>query len=157
MKSLYALTLTSAMWLLATGAALADEARLKMPANPPASYVHECAGCHLPYSPALLPAESWNRIMSGLAQHYGVDASLSESQATEIRRWLTAHAAKSGKQFSPPAQDRITLSAWFTKKHDEIPQSTWAKASIKTPANCAACHPQAEKGLFDDDNVRIPK
>lgn len=139
------------------GAAIADGSRLQMPANPPAVFVNECASCHMAFSPRLLPAESWNRVMNGLSKHYGVDASLTDSQATEIRRWLTANAANGGKQSTPPPEDRITKSAWFIKKHHEISPATWARASIKSAANCAACHSQAEKGLFDERHIRIPK
>jgi mono/diheme cytochrome c family protein len=27
---------------------------------------------------------------------------------------------------------------------------------VKSAANCAACHTGAERGNFDDDNIRLP-
>jgi hypothetical protein len=32
----------------------------------------------------------------------------------------------------------------------------WQHASVKTAANCAACHVDAARGDFDDDRLRIP-
>jgi nitrate/TMAO reductase-like tetraheme cytochrome c subunit len=52
---------------------------------------------------------------------------------------------------------RITETRWFVKKHDEVPRTTWTRKSVGSAANCAACHRQAEKGLFDEDTVSIPK
>ena len=40
---------------------------------------------------------------------------------------------------------------------DAVPRATWARKSVGSAANCAACHRQAEKGVFDEDTVRIPK
>jgi nitrate/TMAO reductase-like tetraheme cytochrome c subunit len=56
---------------------------------------------------------------------------------------------------NPPL--RITETRWFVKKHDEVPRATWSRKSVGSAANCAACHRQAEQGVFDDDSVRIPK
>ena len=57
-------------------AARAEEgARLaQAPALP--KYQQECAACHLAYPPGLLPAASWQRLMSNLPRHFGTDASL---------------------------------------------------------------------------------
>ena len=52
---------------------------------------------------------------------------------------------------------RITETRWFVRKHDEVSQATWSRKSIGSAANCAACHRQAEQGVFDEDTVRIPK
>ena len=36
--------------------------------------LQECGECHMAFQPALLPAESWRRIMTGLSDHFGEDA-----------------------------------------------------------------------------------
>ena len=54
-------------------------------------------------------------------------------------------------------EDRITRAAWFVRQHDEVPAETWKRASIKSAANCSACHSRADQGDFDEDNVRIPR
>ena len=39
-------------------------------------YQQECAACHIAYPPRMLPAESWRRVLNGLPNHFGTDASL---------------------------------------------------------------------------------
>jgi hypothetical protein len=45
---------------------------------------------------------------------------------------------------------RITETRWFLHKHDEVPRAPWSRKSVGSAANCTACHPQAEKGVFDE-------
>lgn len=125
----------------------------------PRAYVQECAGCHMAYPPGLLPAASWRRMMGRLDEHYGSDASIDEATVRQLSEWLQTHAG-TGKRVRaepPPPDDRITRSAWFARKHDEVAPATWRRASIRSAANCMACHPGAERGDFDDDAVRVPK
>jgi mono/diheme cytochrome c family protein len=120
----------------------------------------ECASCHMVYPPALLPQASWQRIFSNLNQHYGVDASLDSKTTSEVAQWFTSQAGtyKRVNTNEIPEQDRITKSKWFVRKHHEVTSSVWQRPSIKSAANCVACHgPGATKGNFDDDEVRIPK
>ena len=134
-----------------------DHRRLAVPL--PRVYVQECAGCHMAYPPGLLPAASWRRMMGRLDEHYGSDASIDEATVRQLSEWLQAHAG-TGKRVRaepPPPDDRITRSAWFARKHDEVAPATWRRASIRSAANCMACHPGAERGDFDDDAVRVPK
>lgn len=56
---------------------------------------------------------------------------------------------------SPP-QDRITRSAWFERKHRKVDAAVWKLPSVRSAANCAACHTKAERGDFDDDRLRMP-
>ena len=138
-------------------AARAEEgARLaQAPALP--KYQQECAACHVAYPPGLLPAASWQRLMSNLPRHFGSDASLDAATEKEISTWLTQNAATRKRMATPPPEDRITRAAWFVRQHDEVPAETWKRASIKSAANCSACHSRADQGDFDEDNVRIPR
>ncbi|MBK6289083.1 MAG: diheme cytochrome c [Pseudomonadales bacterium] len=120
------------------------------------AYQQECESCHLAYPTRMLPASSWHRIMGGLDQHYGSDASLDAPTAEQIDAWLQAHAATSRRASQPPPEDRITRSAWFEREHREIDPAVWQHASVKSAANCAACHAGAARGSFDDDRLRIP-
>jgi hypothetical protein len=70
--------------------------------------------------------------------------------------WLQAHAA-SGRRATPPPDDRITRSTWFVREHDEVANSTWQRPSVKSAANCSACHAGAEQGNFDEHQIRIPR
>ena len=142
---------------LSSSAAWADGDLKRMPAGAPKAFQAECASCHTAYSPKLLPAASWARIMDKLDKHYGLNATLSAEETADIKRWLMDNAATKSKRLEEPPQDRITESAWFKKEHRRISKATWAKPTVKSPSNCAACHTQADKGRFDDDNIRIPR
>ena len=121
------------------------------------AYQQECSACHTAYSPAMLPAASWQRIMSGLDRHYGVDASLDGKTVTEVSRWLLDHAGTSRKVSAAPPEDRITRSAWFEREHRKVSDAVWKRASVGSRAQCAACHTRADQGDYDEDHVRIPR
>jgi hypothetical protein len=129
-----------------------------LPRVPPLpSYQQECAACHLAYPPALLPAASWQRLMSKLSRHFGTDASLDAATAKEISNWLAANAGGTRRVRDAPPQDRITTAAWFTHAHDEVPSALWKRPAVKSAANCAACHTRADQGDFNEHDVRIPR
>ena len=119
-------------------------------------YQQECAACHMAYPPGLLPAKSWARIMGGLDKHYGSDASLDAASVQQISRWLQAEAGTYKRVAEAPPEDRITRSAWFVSKHRKLDPQVWKHASVKSAANCAACHTGADRGDFDDDGVKMP-
>ncbi len=136
-------------------AAVADGLRPRSPA--PAAYATECGACHVAYVPGLLPAPSWQRLMQGLPEHFGSDASLDEATRRAIADWLQREAARGGRWAEPPPQDRITRSARFQRKHREVDAAVWRRPAVRSPANCSACHGQADQGDFDDDHVRLPR
>jgi mono/diheme cytochrome c family protein len=120
-------------------------------------YQQECAACHVAYPPGMLPAASWLRVMNGLRHHYGTDASLDPATVKELATWLDANAGTYKRVREEPPQERITRSAWFIRKHDEVSAATWRRPAVKSAANCAACHTQADKGDFNEHKVRIPR
>lgn len=148
-------TLVTAIGLLSVGVALADGGRA-MPQPVPPPYIQECASCHTAYPPGLLPARSWQRIMASLDRHYGTDASLDAATTQQLAAWLQTHSGTYKRVTSEPPDDRITRSAWFERKHRKIDSTVWALPSVKSAANCAACHAGADQGRFDDDNLRLP-
>lgn len=123
----------------------------------PASFTAECSSCHMAYPPSLTGKDNWRSIMAGLDKHYGVDASIDSKTQQEISTWLLANAATSARQAAASPEFRITRSDWFIRKHDEVSASVWKRASIKSAANCGACHSGAARGDFDEDGVRIHK
>ncbi|MBI5716586.1 MAG: diheme cytochrome c [Burkholderiales bacterium] len=132
--------------------------RTGLPADVPAAYAQECASCHIAYPPGLLPRESWRRVMSSLGRHYGTDASLDGALQRQIEAWLVAHAGTSRKVVrEAPPEDRITRSAWFEREHRAVNAQTWRLPSVKSAANCGACHPGADQSDFDDDRLRLPE
>ena len=121
------------------------------------AYRQECSACHVAYPPGLLPAPSWQRLLAHLPQHFGSDASLDPATVKQLSDWLTANAAPAGRGAEAPPQDRITRSTWFVREHREVPAQAWQRTSIRSAANCAACHTQANEGVFDEHDVRIPR
>lgn len=120
----------------------------------------ECGGCHLAFAPSMLPARSWTRMMGDLKHHFGADASLDPGTAKKITDYLTANAAdQAGKRYStkllrgvPEAQAplRITeLPSWINK-HREVAASEWKQSTVRSKANCMACHASAERGYYED-------
>ncbi len=150
------LALATLFGLAALGAARADDQR-GLPRPVPPAYTVECGACHTAYPPGMLPARSWQRVMGSLDRHYGADASLDAPIVREIERWLLAHAGTSRRVRTEPPEDRLTRSAWFERKHRAIDASVWKLASVKSAANCGACHSGADRGDFDDDNLKVPE
>jgi len=134
-----------------------DRGRPVMPSQSNAKWQAECSGCHLAFPPGLLPAPSWQKMMGALDQHFGTDASLSPADTKEITDFLVKNASNRWTANTAPL--KITDSEWFKSKHraGEINPAVWKRESVKSPSNCLACHRGADKGDFDEDNVRIPK
>ncbi len=137
--------------------ALADDGKgtARTPLLP--KYQQECAACHVAYPPHLLPAASWQRLLDNLPRHFGTDASLDAPTVKELAGWLASHAATGKRASDQPPQDRITRSAWFVREHREVAPASWKLPAVKSPANCSACHQQADQGNFNEHNVRIPR
>ncbi len=111
-----------------------------------AATLEECGECHLAFPPALLPAGSWRKIMAGLGDHFGEDASLEPALAAEIERYLVRNAGRRGDG----SILRISEQRWFRHEHD-FAKSVWQRPEIRSPANCEACHQGAARGWFEDD------
>ena len=145
--------------LLAGMVLLAHEAmaggKLTAPANE--RWKAECGSCHLAYPPGLLPATAWREVMSGLGKHFGTDASLEPAAAAEIGAYLERYGAGGRRAQAVPKNLRITESAWFVREHDEVAAGVWQRPAVKSAANCAACHTDAERGDLRERNLRIPR
>lgn len=149
--------ITIAVAALSAAGVHADSGGARVPLLP--KYAQECSACHVAYPAGFLPAASWQRVMAGLGKHYGTDASLDEASVREISGWLKANAGTYKRVSEEPPENRITKSAWFLRKHreGEVPANVWKRASVGSAANCTACHTNAEKGNFNEHEVRIPK
>ena len=128
----------------------------------------ECGSCHMAYAPGLLPARSWVALMGGLGDHFGDVAELPQAQVQAITRYLVSNAADTRPDHAIAARVaasvdpyqtplRILEVPWLRHEHDEIP----ARLGVKNPevgsmSNCATCHPSADQGTFQEDDVRIP-
>lgn len=116
----------------------------------------ECSACHIAFRPNFLPTSAWKQVMGSLDKHYGTDASLSPADQQEITNWIVANAQELGEA---PPDNRITKAFWFTRKHgtNHIKADVWRRNSVKSPANCQACHVDAANGDFNEHNIRIPR
>lgn len=126
-----------------------------MPTHVNAKWQQECAGCHLAFPPGLLPAASWKKLMSGLDKHFGTNASLNPQDTAVIADFLARNA--SNRWTSSAAPLRITDGKWYKAKHSEVAAAVWKRASVTSHSNCAACHAGADKGIFDERRVKIPR
>lgn len=123
----------------------------------PEVYKQECASCHMAYAPEFLSKSAWRRVMDSLSQHYGTDASLDLETNRSISNWLAQYAGRYKRVVESSKDDRLTTTSWFARKHNDIKPAIFQRSAVKSSANCAACHTQAERGNYDDDHVRIPK
>lgn len=122
-----------------------------------ATWKSECGSCHVAYPPQFLPASSWQRIMSGLDRHFGTDASLDPAAAGEIGAFLASNSQSGPRAGADAGILRVTETRSFRRKHDEVPAAAWKNAQVKTPANCNACHANADRGDFNEHDVRVPR
>lgn len=152
--------------LLATTPVWADGNENLAPAALNPKWKAECSACHMAYPPSLLPERSWRKMMTGLERHFGQDASLDAATAKEITTFLASNSAdrltnkRAKKVMASLGQNeaplRITETAWFIRKHDEVSAPVWKRPKIGSAANCAACHGGAERGDYSEHQIRIP-
>jgi len=131
-----------------------------------AIYKEECGGCHFPYQPELLPSASWRKLVAGLDDHFGMPVAFDDGSKSAILDYLTANGAERSsakravrimRSLGSDVPSRITDIPYIRKKHHKIAASVLERESIGSLSNCTACHRTAEEGIYDDDNVTVPK
>ncbi|HEY8907021.1 MAG TPA: cytochrome b/b6 domain-containing protein, partial [Rhodoferax sp.] len=132
-----------------------------------AQWRDECGSCHAVFYPALLPKRSWQKIMADQGEHFGTDLGLDAPTTTAVLKFLVDNAAdghqteaafKIDQSIAKDATPlRITETPYWIRKHREIAAFDWANPLVKSKANCAACHSDAEAGTFEDAAMQIPK
>lgn len=120
----------------------------------------ECGSCHLAFSPAMLPARSWQALMGDLRNHFGDDASVDPVTAEKIRRYLVANAAdargqrQGGRLLRGLAPERVPLRITelpkWVSEHRELSARSWRDPKVRSRANCTACHVDAALGYYED-------
>ncbi len=119
----------------------------------------ECGACHMAFQPQMLPQKSWRKIIAGLTDHFGEDASLSAKKAAAIEKYYVANAADSGWRggsFMRGLSDesaplRITETPYWVRQHRRFSERIWKDPRVKIKSNCVACHRQASMGFYEDD------
>ncbi len=132
-----------------------------------ARYEEECGGCHLAYSPGLLPARSWRRIMGGLEDHFGDNAELEPALQAELTDYLVRNSADNGNYRrsrkimrslgAKQAPLRIIDIPYIKKEHDELsPRHLERNPKVLSLSQCDACHTRAAEGSFREREIHIP-
>jgi cytochrome b len=163
----------AALWLallaIPIAAALILLSRLPafgMPAMAPsATMLAECGACHHPFHPSLLPRAAWARLMGGLNNHFGEDASLPVAKRDEIAAYLQRYAAeawdsKAAHRFAAVAPDNpisITATPGWQRIHRRLDPTVFRSGAVKARSNCVACHLDADGGRFDPQDIIIPQ
>ena len=131
-----------------------------------AAYEEECGACHFPYQPGLLPSGSWEKILAGLEDHFGEVLELDPELKKVIAEYLKANAAEHSsakravkimRSLGSRTPLRVTEIPYIQEKHHEVSPNVLKRKSIGSLSNCSACHTTAEKGIYDDDHVVIPR
>ena len=126
------------------------------------AYKEECGSCHMAYPARLLPQQSWRKIMAGLEDHFGENAALDDETRGEIEDYLLGESNrvtfnKLFRNLGNAAPLRITELPYFVHEHDEIPaRLVTANEQVNSLSQCNACHRDAQRGRFDEDDVVIP-
>ena len=127
-------------------------------------YANECGECHLAYHPSLLPESSWNKILTGLSDHFGEDASLDSEMVNILDQYLKLNAARHWdteasnnlRRVSVKDPLRITASPYWILRHRDIDKQVFKRTKIASKGNCIACHIDADSGRFDDQMINVP-
>jgi diheme cytochrome c len=154
----FALSACLAVCIIGPGAR-AEEGMLVPPIEHQAT-LKECGACHLAFPPQMLPARSWKKLMGDLANHFGENAARHEATRAEVAAYLAANAgdaaiSKQGRRFlrgidASETPVRITQTPFWQAAHEEVSPARFLSDAVKTPANCAACHRTAAKGVFGE-------
>lgn len=132
-----------------------------------ASYAKECGACHFAYLPGLLPARSWDKLLDGLADHFGDNAELDSTMVAELRGYLASHAAEhSNSRRAQRIIDslaagvtplRITEVPYIQRRHHELkPRHVKDNPKVQSLSRCDACHTKADQGSFAESDIVIP-
>lgn len=129
-------------------------------------YEKECGSCHFAYPAGLLPSSSWNKMMSNLDKHFGDDATVDEKTFQTLSSYLNENSAEKSMQYKRSRKivenlngtipDSISKMPYMKKKHEDIKEYLITQKEVKGMFNCTACHQNAKKGIFSDDDVNIP-
>lgn len=150
----------SMLWAFST---MPPSGLLQLPPND--AYETDCGDCHMPFHPSLLPIDSWVKMMAGLEDHFGEDATLDEDTIVEITAYLTQYG---GEKWDTEASNRfrilnpekpleITATPYWVRKHEDVNPDHFKLKKVGVKSNCGGCHTDHYTGRFDDQKIKIPK
>ena len=123
------------------------------------AYLKECGACHMPFSPQLLPAASWRRVMGRLDDHFGESAKLDAPTQQKITEYLAANSADRAANSESRAimaslhadevPLRITQVPYIAGLHAAVLDPIWnGYPRPKTLTECGVCHNAIQFGDF---------
>jgi len=136
-----------------------------VPAVDNPTYQEVCGACHFPLQPALLPSRSWQLLLAETQDHFGLSVDLEAEQLAEVEAYLTANAAEhTPGELAQEIVDsigsstplRVTDVPLIRHEHRRIDDAVFQRPSVAGRADCAACHPDATSGVYNEDSVTIP-
>ena len=130
------------------------------------AYKETCGECHFAYQPGLLPSASWLKILNQLDDHFGEEIEVDSGTIKTISEYLKTNGAENSlskqsrkimKSLGNQVPMRITDIPYIRRQHHELDPAVFKREPIGSLVNCIACHITAEQGIYDDDDVKIPK
>lgn len=132
-----------------------------------ALYLKECGSCHFAYQAGLFPQNAWEKMMKNLENHFDTDASLSPEDWVSISNYLNANSAEKNMEYKrssrivnslkgQPIPNSISQTPYMIEKHKDIKPHLITQKEVKGIFNCIACHTTADKGIYSDNDIRIP-
>ena len=123
------------------------------------AYLKECGACHMAFSPELLPASSWRKLMGRLDDHFGESAKLDAPTQQKIADYLAANSADRATNsesraimaslHSDEVPMRITQVPYIAKLHAAVLDPIWnGNPRPKTLTECGVCHNSVQSGDF---------
>jgi len=130
------------------------------------TYKEICGECHFAYQPELLPSVSWRKILNQLDDHFGEEIEADPDAIKTILDYLKTNGAensssKRSKKIMRSLRNQVPMRIsdipYIRQKHHELDPAIFKRESVGSLANCTACHITAEKGIYDDDGIKIPE
>jgi len=130
------------------------------------AYKGLCGECHFAYQPELLPSASWLKILNQLNHHFGEEIEVNPTTIKTVSDYLKTNGAEVSsadipvkiiKSLGRRTPIRITDIPYIRRKHRKLNSAVFERESVGSLANCPACHTGAEKGIYDDDDVKVPR
>lgn len=99
-------------------------------------YLENCATCHIAVPPAVLPTQTWQRILQD-SQHYGVNIKpLVDPQRLIVWQYLQTFSRSQAQEEETPY--RLNESRYFKALHPQVKLPRPLELS-----SCVSCHPSA--------------
>jgi hypothetical protein len=117
-------------------------------------YAELCGRCHFAFQPGLLPARSWEKIMTTTDAHFGENLKLTSVEKRTMTRYVLDNSAghvnddisyKILKSLNAdPSVTQITMTPYFVKVHQKLESVTKMKSMVQ----CDTCHQDAKQGKY---------